>query len=228
MNHAWTRAAVRSVEQIVLSSFEDGHRIIGFTAAEPRSGVSTLALSTAEVFARAGLRTLFIDLSQPLQEPTTGPFWALGEEDPRSRILRRNDGADQLIARPTIITLSSFNNITHIRNIMVGELAEYSRIVIDIPAILDAQTTINPAAAAAACDSVLLVCVRGRLTRRRLARSMEFIQAAGGKVKGTVLNEMDYATPGVEIARIAKRVFRSAPRIAAWIERKALGSELLN
>jgi len=73
-----------------------------------------------------------------------------------------------------------------------------------------------------------MICVRGQLTHQQITQAMEMIRSAGGKITGTVLNEIGYATTGADFARIARRVFRSAPRIAHWLERKALDSDLLN
>lgn len=226
---AWLAAVIRAIEQIALSSVANGHRIIGFTAPERHSAVSTVARSTAEVFANSGLSTLYIDLTRPVEKTPAGPIWSPGEDDPKRCIFRRNDGADRLVARPTAGTQSAFNNVTGVRQSLAKELAEYSKIVIDIPPILEVTNhQINPIAAAAACDAVLMICVRGQLTHQQITQAMEMIRSAGGKITGTVLNEIGYATTGADFARIARRVFRSAPRIAHWLERKALDSDLLN
>lgn len=224
---AWIGAVIRAIEQIALSSAANGHRVIGFTGVERHSGVSTIARCTAEVFENSGVKTLLVDLTQPVDRIAEGPAWLPGRDDPRQYISRRNDGADRLIARPTAGTHAVFNNIHSVRHSLAEELKDYSKIIVDIPPILEVTGhQINPAAAAAVCDAVLMVCVRGGVTFQQVTQAMAMIRSAGAKITGTVLNEIGYSTPGVGLARIARRVLPG--RMGRWLQRKALESELLN
>jgi hypothetical protein len=105
----------------------------------------------------------------------------------------------------------------------------YDKIIVDIPAVLESDDLlINPIAAAAACDSVIMVCVRGKVVQSRLAAALDGIRAAGGNVTGTVLNEWGYLSAGAEIAVAAQRWFRWLPPLRDWVAQKALRSEILN
>ena len=224
----WIWSVLRAVEQIALCSINDSHRVIGFTSPEPMAGVSTVARSTAEVFARAGFKTLLIDLTAPIQPTHVGPHWP-GRDEVKKCISHREGTSDRLIARPTPSTASTLNNVEAVRQALAVELAEYARVVIDMPAILAVDDhRINPVAAAAACDCVILVCVRGGVTQERLSRALQMTRAAGANITGIVLNDRNHSTVGVDLARLGRRLFRWAPRIADWIERRALESELLN
>jgi hypothetical protein len=192
------------------------------------AGVSTVARSTAEVFARSGFKTLLVDLTPPIQSTCDRPYWP-GGGDLRKCITCRNGASDRLIARPTPSTRSTLNNVEAVRKAFTVELAEYSQVVIDMPAILDVdEHLINPLAAAAACDAVLLVCLTGGLTEERLTRALDLTRAAGANVTGTVLNDKDHFTVGADLARAGKRLFGWTPRVSHWIERRTLESEFLN
>lgn len=231
MTESWTRP----IEQIVLSETGQRDRIIGFTAPEPHSGVSRLSHDVAEVFALSGFNTLLVDLSpsvrdspQPVQD-SPQPLWLPGTGNSRTCITRHERGFDFVTARMTVGTRFSFNNVNQIRQMLSVELADYAKVVLDLPAIHDLRSqVVNPVAGAAACDSVLLVCVRGGVTRARLKSAVELLRAAGCKLTGTVLNGENYDTSGAEISRAVRRVFRSAPPIANWLERQALSIEALN
>jgi Mrp family chromosome partitioning ATPase len=181
---------IRPVEQIVLWSISNDCRIIGFTSPEPRSGVSTLARSVASVCARSGLRTLLFDMTQPVSVATQ-PSWFPLEGDPSNFMSRHPLGFDCLTAHPTPATQFAFNNVEDLRQTLAQTLAGYAKIVLDIPALLDLDSnSINPAAAAAACDSTLLVCVKGRVSHDQLGRAVAMSQSAGAKIAGTIVNDM--------------------------------------
>jgi hypothetical protein len=227
---------IRPVEQIVLSEIGQSDRIIGFTAPDPHSGVSQLSHVVAEVFALSGFNTLLVDLATPIQdspaqlvqEPPLA-LWLPGTGDSKTHIVHHERGFDFVTARVAKGTRFAFNNISQIRQVLSGELAEYTKVIMNLPPINEhCSELINPAAAAASCDSVLLVCVRGRVTRPQLKNAVGLLRAARCRLVGTVLLEGDYVTAGVEISRTLRRVFRSAPRIVAWLERRALSIKALN
>ena len=231
MTENWTRP----VEQIVLSATGQSDRIIGFTAPEPHLGVSRLSHHVAEVFALSGFNTLLVDLTPSVQESplpvqdSPRQLWLPGTGNSRTCIVRHERGFDFVTARMTAGTRFAFNNVNQIRQMLSVELADYAKVVMDIPAIHDRRGgLVNPVAAAASCDSVLLVCVIGEVTQPQLKSAVELLRAARCKLTGTVLLERNDTSAGVEIARLLRRVFRAAPRIADWLARRALSSEWLN
>ena len=220
---------LRPVEQIVLSTHKDKHRVVGFTSAEPRSGVSALATMCASINARSGFKTLLLDLSQPVHDVDPAPGWGSGSDDPRPHIIKHVLGFDMLVAQPNRMRQFTFNNSSILQGCLKDRLSDYASVVVDLPAVLDPRTDIiNPVASAAACDAVILVCVRGKLTTSRLSAALELIRAGDVKLSGTVLNELGYTTAGVEIARLVGRWFSFAPRLSHWLQTRALTSELLN
>src|SRR5829696_5691471 len=164
---------VRPVEQIVLSSVQKGHRIIGFTAPEGSSGVSTLATATAEVCAHSGFRTLLVDFTFRAAENAIRSGWLPGATPPNQSICHGARGFDYIDVQPNSFNQFAFNNVAALRKDL-DELIEYEKIVIDLPPANEVSSKgINPAAAAAGCDAVFLVCALGRLTQAPLRYALE-------------------------------------------------------
>jgi hypothetical protein len=220
---------VRPVEQIVLSTIGADQRILGFTAPESGSGVSALSNATAELFGRSGFKTLMVDLTTPVKDSFVHRSWIPTLEDPNAFISSR-DGRkfDTLVAQPTASSQFAFNNVAAFRK-ELDKLESYDRIVIDLSPIDTTITNmINPCAAAAVCDAVFVICVKGRVTRQRLCRALDLIRAAGGNVVGTVLNEVGDATPGVELANLIGGILGQNSRLSRSLASRVMKSEILN
>src|SRR5215211_3637658 len=106
---------VRPVEQIVLSSVQKGHRIIGFMAPEGSSGVSTLATATAEVCAHSGFRTLLVDLRSRAAENAIRSGWLPGATPPNQSICHGARGFDYIDVQPNSFNQFAFNNVAALR-----------------------------------------------------------------------------------------------------------------
>ena len=215
---------LQSVEQIAVSAVVNGTRVLGFTGPEAGSGVTTLSRMLAEVLARSGVRSLLVDLSRPTENAGV----PAGGDEPWRRIVQNESQFHMLVAVPTSDSKFRFNNVAWLRQRLDQELADHDVIVLDLPPLITDRTDlINPVAAAAACDSVLMVCARGRVTRARLKEAVRLLLPAQVNLTGTILNDIDYASPGEEMARTARRFSWLAPKVSRWIERRALGSEML-
>jgi Mrp family chromosome partitioning ATPase len=216
----------RFCEQIMLAANTAGVRIIGIASAEAGAGVSLIARGLAETYARAGMRTLLLDLSRSGGGPAT---WAPSRSAAAEAVERDAVGFDRITGSAAPTTRPLFNNLALLRQAYADELSEYGTIVVDLPPVLhDGADLINGAAAALACDGVVLVCPTGRMSRTRLAQASGALRGAHVKLLGTVLNEQHAPTLGREIAREAARLQRISPRLARWIGRQALASEFLN
>lgn len=136
---------------------------------------------------------------------------------------------DELTATPDKSTKLLFNNVDLIRTVLHSELAAYEAVFVDLPPLLgDADDRLNPLAAAAACDALLLVCVSGEIEAAELSGSMTVLQRAGVSVTGLVLNDVNNPTLGQEMAREARRLERILPSLSGWLSRKALRSRFLD
>jgi Mrp family chromosome partitioning ATPase len=221
----WTH----EIERIALATLGRGIRSIGITSPGHQAGVSTLAADLAAVTALSGVATLFVDLTAKVQPNARDIIWRPGEGGAGQAITRDPRGFDVLTARFDVTTRFLFNNVERLRQSLGEELARYKAVIVDIPALCIADSEhINGAAAAAACDGVLLVCVSGRITRAELIKGASALNSAKANVLGTVLNDVDCPTLGAEIAREARRLEPFAPRFANWVSGKALNSSFLN
>jgi Mrp family chromosome partitioning ATPase len=221
----WTH----EVERIALATLGQGIRTIGITSHGGQAGVSTLAADLAEVTALSGVSTLYVNLTTTVQPNARDIIWRPGEGGAGQAITRDARGFDVLTARFDLPTRFLFNNVDRLKQSFSEELARYKAVIIDIPALCVAEAEhINGAAAAAACDGVLLVCVSGRVTRAELIKGTAAMDAAKVNVLGTVLNDIECPSLGAEIAREALRLERFAPRFANWVSRQALNSPFLN
>jgi Mrp family chromosome partitioning ATPase len=223
---------LRPVEQIALSTILNGTRVLGLTSPEGGAGVSTLAEAIAQMLSRSGFKVLLLDMTQPVQEPRPLPAGetpdAPDQGEQTVRILGDPGGFDVLAASSTARTRFLFNNVSWIEEMLAHEAADYSKIVMDLPPLFsNRHDLINPVAAAAACDSVLLVCARGQVTIDQVNRAMELVRSSGIRLSGTVLNELAYTPPGAEVARVVRRLFWCVPPLAGFLERKALRSKML-
>jgi hypothetical protein len=230
---------VHAVEQIVLSAEERKLRVIGFTSPHDHLGVGELSRMVADMSTRAGLRTLLIDLSQDAAAQRDDPSWSPGAEGIDKAIIRppsfadfqdRGESeADLLQACRRATSHSRYNNVKALRQAFAQDLSDYDRIVLVLPEVgRSADVGINPLGPAAACDAVYLVCAPNVTGRDDLANATSSLRASGTQIAGLILNEAGQMTLGEEMARSVERIFRAAPRLGAWIAKRARTSKLLN
>ena len=225
MIDGWTH----EVERIALATLGQGTRTIGIASHGGQAGVSTLAADLAEVTALSGVATVYVDLTTTVLPNARDIIWRPGQGGAGQAITHDARGFDVLTARFDLNTRFLFNNVERLKQSFNDELSRYQVVIVDIPALCVAEADhINGAAAAAACDGVMLVCVSGRITRAELIQGTAALDAAKVKVIGTVLNDIECPTIGADIAREALRLERFAPRFAGWVSAKARTSTFLN
>ena len=182
MPHSWRQPA----EQINLFLDHQRTRVAGITSPLRGSGVSTLAARLSAARAASGVKTLLLDLNGSGPD---GSKICWSPADPATFLpARSNDGYDVVVGCSGQRSL--FNNVATLRQTFGVQLAGYEQIIVDLPA-LSATDTINPAAVAAACDGVLIVCVTGRSSAAVLRAAIAKLDAAGASVSGTVLNDAE-------------------------------------
>jgi Mrp family chromosome partitioning ATPase len=121
-----------------------------------------------------------------------------------------------------------FDNIEWFRNVLDSDLSSYDYIVLDLAPLFDRrEETVNPFAAAAACDALVLICRREGVTKERLKTAVDMARAMGSRPFGIVMTQGGYTSPGEEIARIARRLLFFAPWLAKRIGQRARASEIL-
>lgn len=225
MHSAW----IRPVEQILLSAREKDWRVIGFTGLDDQLAISAVSVMVAETSARSGVPTLLIDLSEPAVEKIDGFSWAPGDTGIGQGIEADDRGFDRLFVRPTSDSRFRFNNVKALTETFDEELTRYERIVIDLPEVLRPNVDqVNPAASAAACDAVYMVCFANGVDRDAAYSSTALLKSAGALIGGIVMNETERVSTGEGIAISAMRCLAFAPRLANWVASRARASRLLN
>jgi Mrp family chromosome partitioning ATPase len=173
---------LRPVEQVMLSSPIRGARTIGFVAPSPGAGVSTLCRMAAELTGRSGSRTLLVDLSAPLDTEHAEAPWS----DTTTTV----SGFDVVRSIGGRTTALRFNRSDWFRDVLIRHFAGHDKIIVDLPPLLAAERDhINPAAAAAACDVVVLLAPRGSLSPAEVEDAADLLRSAGANIAGTVLND---------------------------------------
>jgi Mrp family chromosome partitioning ATPase len=223
MHASWQNSA----EQIMLAAIDNKARVVGIVSPDRQAGVSTLCRQLAEAYAASGARTLLIDLAE--RSPARGaPKWRPGF-DAAMATTATGHGFDLLVAQFTSESRALFSNVTTFRGLLDDNLASYEAIVIDLPALGGSDhDSINPVAAARACDAVLLLCLTGKVTQDQLMAAVREMQGAGVPLAGTVLNDRYAPTLGVAMATNRRRLSRLVPGLNRWVERKLSTSEFLN
>jgi hypothetical protein len=215
-----------SIERVLAPAIMADSRVLGFLSLTREAGVTGLSLAAAEAFSRRGANVLYIDLASPRapegKPPSRGSValqhWREGDRTAPARV-------------EAIVTSSNrglFDSIPWLRNELTTKFKTYSNIIIDLPPLSEhAPGRLNAISGAAACDAVVLVCVRGRTTQREASDAARVLAAARINVIGTVLNDRHYTAPADEIAAFVRRVLRPTGRFGRWAAESIASSDIL-
>lgn len=221
----WTR----NIEQIALSATGDTNRIVGIAGIRAQSGVSMICHSLAKSLAAADMRTLRVDLHpRPATAPAGNPIgvegWAPGRAKAQSWIKSTADGYDLLEVHTTPLTRPLFANMQRLREVFAEEFAEYRRVIVDLPPLTDVDTeSVNPVAAAGACNAVLLVIVVGRDLQPQVIEATRVLRGAGVSVTAAIANEYDWQSTQEEVRKMARKAGRrlaGASQGITWLQNR--------
>jgi Mrp family chromosome partitioning ATPase len=166
----------------MLSSAIKQARTIGFVAPHRGAGVSTLCRMAAELIGRSGSRTLLVDLSVPVAAEHSEALWSEASPTLFGFDVARSTGGQSTALR--------FNRSEWFRDVLTRQFASHEKLIIDLPPLLTPdRDSINPTAAAAACDVVVLLVTRGSLSPREVEDSAALLRSSGANLAGTVLND---------------------------------------
>ncbi|TDT91340.1 hypothetical protein [Azorhizobium] len=224
----WGRG-LREVESVYLATFGQGVRVVGVTGVVSGSGVSTLAAALAERAKRRN-RTLLIGLSDPTAAvPAQATRWSPEDADLTPYIEEDPRGFDRLQASPLPEASFAFRNALAIRNMLDGLMRSYDAIVLDLAAVEPSERVAVPVTAiASACESIVVVCLAGRVTRAMLNRAASALRQANAPIQGIVVNDRFNPTPGEELAAEAERLMPFAPDLVQRFISAVRGSRMLN
>lgn len=218
----WSRTA----ERLMLSAIENKIRVLALTSPLPGAGVTSVAVGLAAASARAGRKTLLIDLSEALRAGDGNSGWIPGEPLAANAIFSGDDGMARIAASTSAAARARFSNVDRVKHALEQDFASYEHIILDLAAVDGkASEGLNPLAAARAADAVILVALTGLTYRTELTTATQALRQVGANVAGLVLNDQYCATFGEEIADVAySRLGRWFPRTAERIAQKALAT----
>ncbi len=224
----WGRG-LREVETVFLATFGQGVRVVGVTGVVSDSGVSTMAAALAERAQRQS-RTLLVGLADPTAVvPAQATTWTPEDLDLSPFIVADTRGFDRLTAAPMPDVSFAFRNAVAVRNMLDGLLRTYDAIVLDLAPVEPRERVAVPVTAvAAACESVVVVCLAGRVTRSALNRAAIALRQANAPIQGIVINDRFNPTPGEEIVDEAERFAPFAPGLTQRFISLIRNSRLLN
>lgn len=220
---------LRPVEHLVLPALESRVRVIGFTAPEHGTGVTSLSRVAAEVLSRSGARVLLLDLSGNPAVVPAKKGWLPGAGNATACIERDPAGYDVLAAAFSPEGRFLFNNARSLRATLTEELKGHSAVIVDLPPLLDGRTdSINPLACALVCDEVVLVCAHEVSSRATATEAADAARRAGIKLTGVVWNQLGAPTIGQQMAEVVRRRLSFAPALANMLGLRLTRSGLLN
>jgi hypothetical protein len=224
-----SKSRIRQTEQIVLSAVAKKHRILGYLCPNNYSSATELSEGIAEGFARAGMTTLLVDLTGPVQHKNGKASSPTGESLVGGGIARDERGFDRWAVQPTTETRHRLNNVDGFRSVLIDDLRNYSKIVLNLPAaIQEDDDLVNPAGPAAACDAVYMVCANNGVSRGQLAKATHSLKSAGVQLTGLILDDPNHQALGEEIARSILWLLPFAPEFANRIATKVRANGFLN
>lgn len=179
----------RSVGQIVMAN--KGRRLLGFTAVRRGAGVTTISRRVASTMAAGGEKTLMVCVSELYGRAARNG----ADNNPagagalRAEIVPSAHGYDILNGTDGDALMATYSAV-QLRDVLDNELAEYARIVLDLPPVCDdASDSISSASFATVCDGVVLVCLLGTDRRSEIAETAAILNSSGAKLAGIVSNE---------------------------------------
>jgi Mrp family chromosome partitioning ATPase len=172
----------RPVEQIVLAAPVAGARVLAVVAPGSGAGVSSFCRAAAAVFAKAGGRVLVVDFSRPAGPAGDGGLIGAAQAT--------GEGYDLATADAGHEKAGLFNNSDWLRRTLADDQAGYTTVLLDLPPLLEGGAgRMNPLAAAAAADAVLLVCAAGASAPATVERASDLLASAGAPLVGAVFND---------------------------------------
>ena len=224
---------LKPLEHLALVARQHDKRVIGITSAHEDAGVNLISSIFAEVLLRSGVKVLLVDAHNAIggadgvDEGVLG--WRPGAGNAEELIEAGEAGFDVLKCRVNEETRFLFNDSGVLRNCFGAELANYGAIVVAMPPVdLRADSVINPAGLAGACDEVLFVCVNGGSGREAIAQACAVLRARDVSLGGLIFNSGTVEPVGEQLARAVGRYLFWIPPVRRWLSRKAMESHLLN
>lgn len=177
-------------------------RSLMFTSSQGGEGTSTVALQFAESLAHGSARVLFVDAHA--RRPV-----CFADDSQRHAVLDTRVASPSMagLMTPNLAAMPVTEEAVRTGNVPAGVIraalqsavGAFDWVIVDGPPIVESPDT---ATLAGLVDGVILVLHAGRAKRPVVARAVEMLRKAGGRVLGTVLNRRVHEIPGFIYRRI--------------------------
>ncbi len=215
----------RVIEQIALTIQTSGVRSIAIGSVKHDPAWSAMARDVASVCAKAGLRSVVVDVSGS----EIGPSWIPGDGRAQPAPDADDPSIDVVSAANSIQARAAFNNRSRLSVGLTEELAGYDLVVLSLAGLgEDRDDRVNAVAAASAADGVLLVCPTNQIAQSEFQDTINAVLGAGGTIVGTVMDDRSNPMLGDDMARVAQRALGFMPPLARWAAKRLRSSAALN
>jgi Mrp family chromosome partitioning ATPase len=177
-------------------------RSLMFSSSQPGEGTSTVALQFAQSLAHGSARVLFVDAHA--RRPV-----CFVDDSQRHAVLDPRVASPSMagLMTPNLAAMPATEEAVHTGNLAAGTLRAvlqsangvFDWVIVDGPPVVESP---DAATLAGLMDGVILVLHAGRAKRPVVARAVEMLRKAGGRVLGTVLNRRVHEIPGFIYRRI--------------------------
>lgn len=177
---------------------ESNGRVVLVTSAIQGEGKSTLSSNLAIAMAQAGQRTLIVDCD--LRKPRQGKIFAIESEKGVAQVLAGECKVSEAVVKTDIPKLCVLacgrkpkNPVELLNSPAFGEMIQtlrkyFDQVIVDSPPLL---AVADSRLIAGHADGTVLVLRMGKATRRTASESVKAIEAAGARVVGGVVNNLN-------------------------------------
>lgn len=191
--------AQRSIEQIVIANKDC--RVLGITSVRRGAGVSLICRGVAKAMAATGEKTLLVCTAQSGARTAS----AQPARPPLASVCVSPQGYGVLSVY-SVDKDPLVSNALQLRQLLDTDFVDYSRIIVDLPPVMEEEgDALSVVALAPTCERVLVVCVIGSDGSAELSESVSLVRGAGARVSGIISNEFKRVDPWHKLRRMVGR-----------------------
>jgi len=195
---------------ILLKSTKDKSKVLLFTSAIKREGVSTIASQLAITMAKYNKKKILL-IDTNLRKPSIDRIFKINNNVGLSDLLRGNGKFEEVIRTTYIDNLyvitsgrnmkspSTLLELNKLKNVILFAVKDFDYIILDSPPV---NTFPDANILSPISDGIIMVIHAGKTRREVVINAKEQLEFAGANFIGTVLNRQRYVIPSFLYNRI--------------------------